>query len=88
MKLSISEPLSDSSNIFYQWVVTPEVIVVLLGSRESPTHNLQARNWEGKQLWQIDIAEVAPWGLAVGDDFVFLGSKSGAIQEFDLSSGV
>jgi len=87
MELSISEPLSDSSDLFLQWVVTPEVIVVLLLSRENRTRSLQAWNWEGKRFWQIDIVESAPWCFAVGDDFVFLGSKSGAIQEFELSSG-
>jgi hypothetical protein len=63
------------------------VIVVVLINRDSGTLTLQARNWEGKQLWQSNIEESKPWGLAVGGDFVFLGSKSGAVQECDLSSG-
>lgn len=87
MKLSISEPLCDCEDTFRQWAVTQEVIVVLLDNFNSDYLTLQARNWEGKQLWRVNVEEKESWGLAIGGDFVFLGSESGAVKEFDLSSG-
>ncbi len=71
-----------------QWAVTPEVIVVTLDPNDEPyDFTLQARNWEGKQLWQIVVAYSEPWGLAAGGNSVFLGSDPGAIHEYDLASG-
>jgi len=87
MKLSTSQPLCDADDIFHQWDVTSEVIVVLLINRETSTSTLQVRDWDGKQLWQITLAEIAPWGVAIGENSIFLGSGSGAVREFDLSSG-
>ena len=87
MKLSISEPLGDATDTFFQWAVTPEAIVVVLTNRAVRAFTLQARTWEGKQLWQTEIEQDEPWGLAVADDLIFLGSQSGAVHEFDLSSG-
>lgn len=86
MKLSISEPLCASDDTFNQWDVTEEAIVLLLDNN-ADSFTLQAWNWEGKQLWHLNVAENEPRGLAIGGDFVFLGSESGAIKEFDLSSG-
>jgi hypothetical protein len=87
MQFLLSEALCNDDAHFRQWDVTPEVIVVLLGNFNSDSITLQARNWEGKQLWQVNIAGNGSWGLAVGGDFVFLGSESGAINEFKISSG-
>jgi outer membrane protein assembly factor BamB len=82
MKLSVSQALCEAPDIFQHWEVTPEVIVFLL-----TTPSLQARNWEGELLWQVDVAEDEPWGLSVGGGFVFVGAESGAVMEFDLASG-
>lgn len=87
MRLSINEPLSNDHGVFFQWDFTSELIVVHLMNRETHSNILQARNWDGKQLWQTQIAESPHWGLAIGDNFVFLGSNSGEILEFHLSSG-
>ena len=62
------------------WEVTPKAIVFAL------TRSLQARNWEGEQLWTVDIEQSGPGRLSVADESVFIGN-SGAIQEFDLVSG-
>lgn len=89
MKLSLSdsEPLSDTNDILSHWDVTPEMIVVLLHNHDPPLTTLQARNWEGKKVWQTDVAAYEPWGLAIGGSFVFLGSNAGTVIEFHLFSG-
>ena len=58
----------------------PKAIVYAL------TWSLQARNWEGKQLWTVDIEQCGPGKLSVADESVFIWN-SGAIQEFNLVTG-
>lgn len=81
MHLLLSEALTETEDeLLSSWEVTPKAIVFAL------TRSLQARNWEGEQLWAVDIERCRPGVLSVADESVFIWN-SGAIQEFDLVSG-
>lgn len=81
MHLLRSEALTETGGeILSSWEVTPKAIVFAL------TRSLQARSWEGEQLWTVDIERCGPGGLSVADESVFIWN-SGAIQEFDIVSG-
>ena len=83
MRLLRSEALTETEGeILSSWEVTPKAIVFALNQ------SLQARNWEGEQLWTVDIEQCGPRRLSVAGGSVFIiRSGSGAIQEFDLGSG-
>ena len=50
MRHLLSKALTETEGEFLSnWEVTPKAIVFAL------TWYLQARNWEGKQLWTVDI---------------------------------
>lgn len=81
MRHLLSKALTESEGeLLSSWEVTPKAIVFAL------TQTLQARNWEGEQLWAVDIERCGPGRLSVADESVFIWN-AGAIQEFDLVSG-
>lgn len=81
MRLLFSEALTETEGeILCNWKITPTAIICAL------KRSLQARNWEGKQLWIVDIENCSPVGLSVAGGSVFIGNSE-AIQEFDIVSG-
>lgn len=81
MRLLSTEALTETEGeILCNWKATPSAIICVL------KRSLQARNWEGKHIWTVDIERCGPAGLSVASGSVFIGNP-GAIQEFDIVSG-